>query len=149
MEHKVRTNNTNKDFLHLVTHLDKELALRDGEDHAFYAQFNKPDFLSNVVVYYKNNIAAGCGAFKAFDNKTVEIKRMFVLADYRNNHIATAILKELEKWALELGYTTCILETGIKQPEAIHLYTKNQYVRIPNYGQYENVKESVCMKKLL
>ena len=50
---------------------------------------------------------------------------MYVELDNRGRGIATAILKELESWALELGYTKLILETGINQPEAIALYQKS------------------------
>jgi hypothetical protein len=31
-------------------------------------------------------------------------------------------LTELEKWALELGYSKCILETGKRLPDAVRLY---------------------------
>ena len=41
------------------------------------------------------------------------------------------------------------LETGLKQPEAIRLYEKNQYNRIKNYGQYAEVESSVCFEKIL
>ena len=34
-----------------------------------------------------------------------------------------------------------------KEPEAIALYLKSGYSIIPNYGQYVNVENSVCMKK--
>ena len=63
--------------------------------------------------------------------------------------IATQILTELEKWATELSFKKCVLETGKKQPEAIALYIKNGYKIIPNYGQYEGVENSVCFEKLL
>ena len=55
----------------------------------------------------------------------------------------------LEKWAGELGYKKCILETGKKQPEAISLYKKNGYKPIPNYGQYTGIDNSVCFEKLI
>jgi GNAT superfamily N-acetyltransferase len=54
----------------------------------------------------------------------------------------------LELWAAELGYTAYVLETGRKQPEAIRIYQKAGYTVIPNYGQYKNVENSVCMTKL-
>ena len=59
------------------------------------------------------------------------------------------ILKELEKWAAELNYTKCVLETGKKQPEAITLYLKNGYAIIPNYGQYIGIENSVCFAKVI
>ncbi|WP_407524361.1 GNAT family N-acetyltransferase [Lacibacter sp. MH-610] len=56
---------------------------------------------------------------------------------------------QLEQWAKEEGYSAAVLETGKKQPEAIRLYEKCGYSRIPNYGQYAGVENSVCMKKEL
>ena len=140
-----RTNSEDTDFTYLVKLLDEDLSIRDGEDHAFFAQFNKIDKIKNVVVYSSNGGAVGCGAFKEFDQETVEIKRMFVLPHQRGQGIAGKILNELEQWARELNYSSCVLETGKKQPEAIALYQKAGYTLIPNYGQYINVATSVCM----
>ena len=84
---------------------------------------------------------------KNFDENTMEIKRMFVAVDKRGKGIASLVLEELEKWTKELNFSKCILETGVKQPEAIHLYKKNGYKTIPNYGQYAHVKSSICFEK--
>lgn len=145
----VRADSESKDFQQLVRLLDDDLSLRDGAEHSFYAQFNKVDSIKNVIVAYQNELAVGCGAFKKYDDETVEIKRMFVLTEQRGKGIAVDILKELEKWASELKFKSAILETGKKQPEAIRLYQKSGYELIPNYGQYEGVENSVCMKKTL
>lgn len=72
---------------------------------------------------------------------------MYVPPDNRSRGIATKVLLELESWAREMAFTRCVLETGLKQPEAIHLYEKNGYERIPNYGQYIDVGNSVCFGK--
>ena len=142
-----RTDSGNADFIALVRLLDADLAIRDGEDHAFYAQFNKVDSIRNVLVAYLESVPVGCGAFKPFDETTVEIKRMFVLPERRGQGIAGAVLTELEAWAGESEYVRCILETGKKQPEAIRLYQKAGYGTIPNFGQYAGVENSVCMEK--
>jgi len=144
-----RTNSDDIDFINLVRLLDQDLAIRDGEDHAFYNQFNKTDKIKHVVVFYENDIAVGCGAFREKESDKVEIKRMFVHPDYRKKGIASSVLKELEIWAAEVKYTYTILETGKNQPEAINLYQKLGYTIIPNYPPYENVENSVCMKKTL
>jgi GNAT superfamily N-acetyltransferase len=144
-----RTNSDNNDFIKLVALLDQDLAIRDGEDHAFYNQFNKTDKIKHVIVYYEDDIAVGCGAFREKESDTVEIKRMFVHPDFRKKGIASAILKELEIWAKEAGYAYTILETGKNQPEAINLYQKQDYTIIPNYPPYEKMDNSVCMKKTL
>lgn len=143
----IRTDSDNRDFIGLVKLLDAELAERDGADHPFYAQFNKIDKIRYVVLAYENEKPVGCGAIKEYASDIAEIKRMYVLPEHRKKGIAAIILLELEKWAGELSYSKCILETGKKQPEAIGLYKKNGYTLIPNYGQYAEVENSLCFEK--
>jgi putative acetyltransferase len=145
----IRTNSNNQHFQELVKALDLDLRIRDGEDQAFFAQFNKIDMIKYVVVAYENEIAIACGAIKEYENKVMEVKRIYVKEEKRSKGIASLVLKELEKWCIELNYEKCILETGLAQPEAIRLYTKNNYQRIPNYGQYAQVATSVCFEKKL
>ena len=142
-----RADSSHEDFKKLVLLLDEELAQRDGEEHAFYDQFNKIENINNVIVAYAGQQPVAAGAFKKFSPDAVEIKRMFVKPDFRGRGIASQILQQLENWAAEFGYSYCILETGKKQPEAIALYKKSGYKVIPNYGQYKNVSNSVCMQK--
>ncbi|MCT2407238.1 GNAT family N-acetyltransferase [Chryseobacterium antibioticum] len=144
-----RTDSSNIDFQNLVKFLDADLAVRDGEDHEFYHQFNSIDMLKNCVVGYSDDLAVGCGAFKPFSEDTVEIKRMYTDPEKRGRGFASKILNELEIWAKEEGYSRCVLETGIKQPEAIALYEKCGYIRIPNYGQYIGIENSVCFGKVV
>lgn len=144
-----RTDSSNKDFQNLVQLLDADLAIRNGEDHAFYDQFNKIDAINNCIVIYIDEIPAACGAFKKFDEKTVEIKRMYTNPDFRKRGLATAIVKELEFWAKELNYTKAVLESSLEQNEALSVYEKSGYTRIPNYGQYIGIDKSVCYEKVL
>lgn len=144
-----RTNSEDVNFQKLVVDLDKDLAIRDGDEHSFFDQFNKIAMIKYVVVIYENEKAIGCGAIKEYDQDTMEVKRMFVPLEERGKGVASIVLKELEVWAKELGYKKCILETGIKQPEAIRLYKKNNYEIIKNYGQYADVKSSICFEKHL
>lgn len=145
----VRTTSDNKDFGDLVIQLDAYLRILDGEDHAFYAQFNKSNLLKNALVCYENEVAVGIGAYKEYDAETVEIKRMYTLPEYRGKGIAKAIVTELELWAKEEGYQFAILETGYLQKDAIGLYQKLGYEITDNFGQYIGVENSVCMKKSL
>jgi len=144
-----RTNSDDPDFIHLVALLDQYLKIRDGEEHTFYNQFNKIDKIKHVIVCYENDIAAGCGAFREKQSDTAEIKRMYVHPEHRKKGIASQVLEALELWAAEINYTYTVLETIKKQPEAIALYQKSGYTLIPNYPPYENVENSVCMKKTL
>lgn len=142
-----RTDSTHTDFIELVKHLDTDLAIRNGENNDFFAQFNKVDTIKHVVIAYDGQTPVGCGAIKAYDNEAMEVKRMFVFPEQRGKGIATKVLTELEIWTAELSFKKCVLETGLKQPEAIGLYKKNNYQQIPNYGQYADVEDSVCFEK--
>ena len=142
-----RTTSEQAEFRSLVRLLDAFLAERDGEDHAFYAQYNTVDTIKHVVVGYIGKIAVACGAFKEYEPGTVEIKRMYVLPEYRNCGVASTVLQHLENWARASGYSTCILETITPPNPAIGLYQKAGYTLIPNFGQYAGAVKSVCMKK--
>ncbi|MFD2824229.1 GNAT family N-acetyltransferase [Lacinutrix iliipiscaria] len=145
----VRTNSSHIDFIRLVKKLDNYLKITDGDEHDFYNQFNSIEALQHTIVAYVNQKPVGCGAFKGFDENTVEIKRMFTLPETRCQGVASQILKALEEWAKELGFNSCVLETGIRQTEAVQFYKKNNYYSIPNYGQYKTIENSLCFQKEL
>ena len=145
----LRTNSHNRDFQRLVDQLNAYLAKIDGEEHSFYSQFNNIDVLKRVVVAYDEGKPVACGAMKAFGTDSMEIKRMYTDVDTRGKGLGRRVLSELETWAKELGYQSCVLETGDRQPDALALYTKMGYQRIENYGQYKGIDNSRCFKKPL
>jgi len=145
----IKTDSNNLDFQSLVKMLDADLAIRDGDNHAFYAQFNKTNKIKYVIVIYQNAIPVACGAIREWKEGVMEIKRMFVEPNFRRKGFAELVVRNLEFWSVELGYEKCILETGKNQPEAIQLYQKIGFKIIPNYGQYAAIENSVCMEKLL
>jgi GNAT superfamily N-acetyltransferase len=142
-----RTSSDDPDFQQLSQELEDDLKIRDGDQHLFYSELNKIDWIQQVLVVYKNSIPIACGAIRAYNNDTMEIKRMFVQPAHRGQQIATAILAELEKWTEELNCKHCVLETGKNQPEAITFYKKNQYQLIPNFGKYADSENSICFEK--
>lgn len=149
MQRIVRTDSENPDFVHLVSLLDAELAKRDGDEHAFYDQFNKITTIKHTVVIHEGDKPIACGAIKEFDRHHMEVKRMYTIPEYRGQGVASKILHELEQWTVELGYSSCVLETGKRQPEAIALYLKRGYGQTANYGQYVGIANSVCFRKQL
>lgn len=142
-----KTDSNNGDFQKLVALLDDYLKEINGENHSFFSKFNTIDTLSHVLVAYSDGKPVGCGAFKPFSEKEAEIKRMFVLEEFRGQGLGRKILKNLEYWAEESNFDFCILETSKDMPNAVKLYQKAGYSSIQNYGQYKDVESSVCMKK--
>lgn len=145
----VRTNSDNPVFRNLVDALDADLNIRNGDIQRQYDRYNKIDNIDHAVVVYAENNPVGCGCFKKFDNGAVEIKRMFVFPEMRGRQLAASMLQELEKWAVEEGYTTSVLETGRRQMEAQRLYERAGYSLTENYGQYVSMEDSICYRKEL
>ncbi|WP_137906175.1 GNAT family N-acetyltransferase [Chryseobacterium sp. 2VB] len=145
----LRTDSSHKDFQNLVKSLDATLSEHNGENDDFFAQFNTIDTIKNCIVVYIDDIPAACGAFKPFSEDTVEIKRMFTHPEFRKKGLGSAIVKELENWAAELNFKKAVLETSRDLKNAISVYEKSGFNRIPNYGQYIGVEQSVCYEKAL
>jgi GNAT superfamily N-acetyltransferase len=145
----LHTNGCNKDFIKLCKMLDVYLnGIVGGEkQREQYLQYNTLDDIHDVVLVYENNVIIGCGSFKYYDDITAEIKRVYIIDDYRGKGISKIIMGTLEKKAKHKGYTKIILESGAPLKEAMGLYKKLGYVIIDNYGSYKCMKDSICMQK--
>ncbi len=80
---------------------------------------------------------------------TGEVKRMYVVKNWRRRGVGAAILAALEERARLLGYRRLVLETGNRQPEAVALYTAGGWLRIAPFGPYVDDPTSVCFEKRL
>ena len=146
---EIKTTSDNIDFKMLVAELDFHLVDFYGKEQNFFDQHNQVGAIKHVIVIYDNCIPIGCGGIKEYSNSVMEIKRMYTKPNYRGKGIASSILSSLENWAIELGYSSTILETLKAKESVISMYSKNGYEIIPNYGQYENIVSSVCMRKCI
>jgi ribosomal protein S18 acetylase RimI-like enzyme len=123
------------------------------------AEFAAP--LGFFVIGYLDGCSRGatavaCGGWRARDAVDgdpelragdAEIKRMFVVAGYRGRGFARAVLAELERTAAAAGRRRAVLETGVRQPEAIALYASAGYVPIAKFGTYRQEPGSRCFGK--
>lgn len=80
--------------------------------------------------------AVGCGAIRRIDDRSAEIKRMYVDPDVRGAKLGASILDQLESEALALGFTNLKLETGTLQHAAMHLYEQAGYTATELWGEY-------------
>lgn len=145
------TDGCNKDFIELCHGLDDFLNQLVGgeENRAEYVQYNKLDDIHDVVVAYQEDEPIGCASFKRYHDECAEVKRVFVKEKYRGLGVSKQLMEILEKRAKEKGYKFFILESGDPLVAAMALYRKIGYEVIPNYGQYKNMPDSICMKKTL
>lgn len=143
----IKTTSENKDFIALVAALDQSLWESYPQLKVDYWGNNIMELNPNVVIVYLNDVAVACACFKKYNENTIEIKRMFVSAEFRGKGLAQNMLRKLESWAKEAGFSFAVLETLYKQKEAIGMYQKVGYVITDNYAPYVGLKNSICMKK--
>lgn len=99
----------------------------------------------------RDGVLCGCGALKALDATSGEIKSMRTRAGFLRLGVAQAVLHELMRLARERRYTRLFLETGTGPAfEAAHaLYRKNGFSRSDAFGDYTPTTFSTFMVKVL
>ena len=77
--------------------------------------------------------AAGCVAFRKFDDAFCEMKRMFVSPDFHGLGIGRALAQRGVAEASSAGYRGMRLDTSRNQHAAMGLYESIGFKRIPAY----------------
>jgi predicted DNA-binding protein (MmcQ/YjbR family)/GNAT superfamily N-acetyltransferase len=143
------TDGGNPDFAILCSRLDCTLDDMVGKSfqRSQYEQYNQRDSIHDVIVAYRKGEPVACGAFKMYDEDHAELKRIFTIPSNRNMGLGAELVRRLEAKAKIKGYRWCILETGKLLEAACHVYKKAGYKIIPNYGQYVDMPNSICMER--
>ncbi len=97
----------------------------------------------------QDGIAADCGGIQFFGAEYGEIKRMYVRPRFRGVGLGKLMLNHLAEYARQHGVMLLRLETGIYQPEAIGLYERYGFQRIPPFGAYRDDPLSIFYEKRL
>lgn len=122
-----------------------------AEGEAVYAAEVGPDDVAApsgaFLVAYVDGEPVGCGAVKRHDDATAEVKRVWVVPEARGRGVARALMARLEEVAQALGYRGVVLETGLRQPEAVELYESLGYRRREPYGTYRDSPLTVCFER--
>ena len=111
------------------------------------AEFAPPDGV--FVVGFADGEPVASGGFRRHADQVAEIKRMYVVEDHRGVGYARRLLAELEVRAVAVGYRRIVLETGLRQPEAVALYESSGYQPIPGFGFYAKQELSRSFAKNL
>jgi N-acetylglutamate synthase-like GNAT family acetyltransferase len=101
-----------------------------------------------LVVRYEGKMV-GCGAIKPWEHSAAEVKRVYVTPSYRRKGIGKLIMEGLETKVRELGYESLFLETADRQRDALEMYSRLGYHRVPCRGNKHWKEWSVCFEKML
>ena len=136
----------------LIAALNAEMTARYPEVGATHFRLDADEVAAGNGVFLVAALASepvACGAIRRIAPGVAEIKRMYVVPQSRGSGIARALLARLEREARALGASRIVLETGLRQPEALALYGRAGYATIAPYGEYISSPLSVCMGKEL
>ena len=114
-----------------------------------FVPHNLSDSISDVIIAYVENIAVGCAGLRMYEEGIAEIKRIWVVPEYRGKHIATELMDLVEERARQTGFRKVILQTRSIMKEAVNLYTSRGYHRIENYPPYDQLDGAICFAKTI
>ena len=142
---------THPDAQALIEAVQAEYVARyGGQDESPIDPADFEDPLGRFYVGYLDGAPVATGAWRRSSVKalgavlTAEVKRMYVVPGAQRRGVARRMLAHLEATAAGAGVDVMVLETGMKQPEAIALYTSSGYEPIPGFGYYCGSELSRC-----
>jgi GNAT superfamily N-acetyltransferase len=148
---------THPDAALLVEEVQEEYVLRyGGRDETPIEPTYFEDPMGAFFVGYLAEDPVATGAWRrradvevAGTRLTAEVKRMYVVPRARRLGLARAMLAHLEDTARAAGAEAMVLETGIRQPEALTLYESSGYTHVRGFGFYKDAPLSRCLARSL
>ena len=136
----------------LIAALDAEMHGRYPEEGANHFRLDADEVAVGrgaFLVAALEGALVACGAVRRIEPGVLEIKRMYVAPAARRRGIARLLLERLEQEARALGAKRVVLETGVRQPDALALYERAGYEPVEPWGEYVDSPLSVCLCKEL
>ena len=137
------------DYALLADKLDAYYFELVGDVHLRYADANRPQNMACRIIAYDGNQPVGVGCWKKVDDTTAEVKRIYVLPEYRRQGIASSIIRALEEDIAKAGFHHLILETARTTGSSHSLYLSLGYKIIDYYGSPAGADNCLCFDKTI
>lgn len=137
------------DYAMLAKKLDEYYYTLVGDVHLRYADVNRPENMACRIVVYHEEQPVACGCWKPIDEQAGEVKRIYVLPQYRRRGLASRIIARLEEEIAASGRSTAILETARTTEDSRQLYLSLGYELIDYYGSPAGAENCLCFRKCL
>jgi GNAT superfamily N-acetyltransferase len=137
------------DFRMLAAKLDAYYFELVGDIQNRYAEVNRPENMTALAVVYEAGEPIACGAWKRIDGITAELKRLYVLPEYRRRGAAGSLIAALEADAAAAGIRRMILETAVDTADSHRLYLSAGYRIMDYYGSPAGAENCLCFRKEL
>jgi len=124
-----RVNNKNlNDWKQLVKEFWKNISeyeinlIINAREHAEFIAIQDGEAVGFLNATIRHDYVEGCK-----DYNTAYIEGIYVKPDYRKNNIGSLLIKEFEKWAMELGITELASDAEIDNQASINFHNTNGY----------------------
>lgn len=110
--------------------------------HYFYNNINE-----SFEVFYclvDQDMVVGTAALKKIDEKTVELKALYLHKDYRGKGLGSLLMSVSVNEAKSRGFKKIVLDSMLKYEDALKLYEKFGFEKIDRYN--DNAMAEVFMK---
>ena len=138
-----------RDFRELAAKLDAYYFTLVGDIQLRYAAPNRPENMTALAVAYEEDVPIACGAWKRLEDGKAELKRLFVLPEFRRRGVARAMIAVLEADAAQNGMRQMILETAVDTTDSHKLYLSAGYLLREYYGSPAGEENCLCFYKNL
>ena len=132
---------------HLMREQQLELRRLYNDTDERTEAFDPASLAGGVLLgYEEDSELLAIGGLKPLGDGSAEVKRMYTLPSARGRRLGRAVLEGLIEWGRAHGLTRLVLETGDQQAEALGLYQSSGFIRIPNFGYYVGIDNSLCFE---
>ena len=135
------------DFRTLAAKLDAYYFELVGAIQHRYAEPTRPENMTALAVAYEDGVPVACGAWKRLDETKAELKRLYVLPEFRRRGVASALIAALEADAAAAGIRRVILETAVETTDSHRLYLSAGYLPMDYYGSPAGEANCLCFCK--
>jgi len=98
-----------------------------------------------LIIAIDSGKAAGCAAFRPLRANTCEMKRMYVLPEFRGRGVGRSLAERLIQEARQIGYEYMRLDTANLLVAAISLYESLGFRPIVPYNEVPEELQSVAV----
>lgn len=129
-------------FQQYIHELNRNLDFQnfDDEYHHIIEKYGEPTGKLLVALNEKDDVI-GCVAFHKINDLRCEMKRLYVLPQYRSQKVGQLLVQDIIKYARFAGYEEMVLDTIVPLKSAIGLYKKFGFQEIKAY--YNNPMDDV------
>lgn len=132
-----------KDVLQLFSEHDDFMLDFLGDDRAIYTRYSERENIERVWIAYREEVPAGCIAYRLKSDSVGEVKRMFIREKYRGRGMSGDLLKTVEQYAREQGCHTLFLDTRITLEPAVSVYRRFGFEIIFQQGLYIQMEKKL------